>query len=135
MIKIILPGSVRSKKNSKVATMVGGRNVPRRAIIIPSKAYTKWEKQVRASLWEQIRYAGLSGKNGGLPLTGPISVKAVVYFKGAEPDLSGCLESVGDCLEGYLYENDRQIKSWDGSRTFHDLKNPRTEITIEAMEG
>ena len=28
-------------------------------------------------------------------------------------------------------QNDKQIISWDGSRLHHDLKNPRTELTVE----
>ena len=40
------------------------------------------------------------------------------------------LESIGDALEGLVWVNDKQIMSWDGSRLFHDLNNPRTEITV-----
>jgi hypothetical protein len=47
-----------------------------------------------------------------------------------KPDLSGTLESIGDALEGYVWANDTQIESWDGSRLHHDIENPRTEIIV-----
>jgi hypothetical protein len=33
-------------------------------------------------------------------------------------------------MEGIIWENDKQIISWDGSRLHHDKANPRTEITV-----
>jgi Holliday junction resolvase RusA-like endonuclease len=66
---------------------------------------------------------------------GPIHVEAVFYFKGPEPDLSGCCESIADAMEGILWANDKQIESWDGSRKRHDLDNPRTEIRVKGMVG
>lgn len=93
----------------------------------PSIAYEKWEKEARASIYEQKR--GL-----GLPATGPVRVKAVFYFKGPRPDLHGVMQSVADSMEGILWENDRQIERWHGdSRLIHDLKNPRTEIEVEVL--
>jgi len=120
-IHLTLPGSIRSKKNSKVATMIGGKNVPARAIIVPSKAYQKWEKEIR----EEI---GLTYR-GGLK-AGPLHVQVIAYCRGRLPDLSGCLESVGDVLENLVWEDDKQIRSWDGSRVFHDKHNPRTEVIV-----
>jgi Holliday junction resolvase RusA-like endonuclease len=122
MIKLILPGSIRSKKNSK---RIVGRG--QRKFILPSTAYLKWEKEARKAVTMQLRF-------GFVPLTIPIVAKVMAYYKGQQPDLSGVLESVGDCLEGLVWENDRQIISWDGSRLFHDLKNPRTEIEIMGGE-
>ena len=43
-LKITIPGSVVSKKNSKRVVLVGGKNVPRRPMVLPSKAYEEWEK-------------------------------------------------------------------------------------------
>jgi Holliday junction resolvase RusA-like endonuclease len=63
---------------------------------------------------------------------GPVEVRVTAYYKGQRPDLSGVCESVGDCLEGIAWENDRQIESWDGSRLYHDKKDPRT--IVEVME-
>jgi len=117
-MKLILPGSIRIKKNSKRIFARGKFKT-----VLPSKAYIAWEEAARKSLILQLPFAFV-------PLEGPIHVKMLAYFKGARPDLSGAEESVGDCLEGLVWENDRQIESWDGSRMIHDLKNPRTEIQI-----
>lgn len=127
MIRLGLPGSIRSKKNSKRAIMVGGKNVPRRPVLLPSKAYQTWEKQARLSAAMQLRGFKATDK--------PVHVKVTVYYKGKQPDLSGCLESVGDCLEKYLWRDDKQIMSWDGSRLHHDKDNPRTEVEMEIFEG
>lgn len=115
---LTLPGCIRSKKNSKRVFARG-----RMKKVLPSKAYEAWELQSRQYLMTQRTTAGL--------LTGPVSVRAHIYYKGPQPDLSGCLESIGDCCEGLIWENDRQIISWDGSRLIHDVENPRTEITVE----
>jgi len=125
MKKFILPGSIRSKKNSKRACMVGGKNVPRRAVLLPSKAYTEWERQARAALTPYI-------DPHDTLFDGPVHVKVTAYIKGAMPDLSGVLESVGDACEGILWVDDKQIVSWDGSRVYRDKDNPHTEVEVRA---
>ena len=125
IITLTLPGSIRSKKNSKIACMVGGKNVHRRPMIIPSKAYTDWEKQAR-------KVARLSAIVP--PASGPVHIEAHFYCKGTLPDLSGACESVADCLQSIIYQDDKQIYSWDGSRVHHDKDNPRTELVIEIGE-
>jgi len=117
-LKLTLPGSIRSKKNSK---RIFARGKMKK--VLPSKAYEEWEKTARATMFYQLR---------PLPrLTCPVDVEAHFYFKGPQPDLSGCLESVGDCLEGIVWMDDGQIESWDGSRMHHDKVNPRTEIVVK----
>jgi len=117
-IHLTIPGSIRSKKNSKRVYARG-----RFKKVLPSKAYEKWEKQARLHVWG-------TGKAMIPPLICPISIEAHFYYKGQRPDLSGCLESIGDCLEGILYADDGQIESWDGSRVHHDKARPRTEVVI-----
>ena len=118
---ITLPGSIRSKKNSKRIFSRGKFKT-----VLPSKAYCAWEKEARLVAILLLR--------GTLeaPFGGPIkNVKVTAYYKGQQPDLSGCLESCGDCLEGLVWQNDKQIIAWDGSRLYHDKENPRTVIQIE----
>jgi len=115
-IKLTIPGSIRSKKNSK---RIFARGKFKK--VLPSKAYELWENQARGALW---------GKAIIPPLTCQVSIEAHFYYRGQQPDLSGCLESIGDCLEGIIYANDGQIESWDGSRLHHDKENPRTEVVI-----
>lgn len=137
-MKLTLPGSIRSKKNSKQIICVPTKQKETNTKhfwsrlgwqccfmqIHPSKAYKKWEKEARESIppEDQVTY------------TGPIHVKITVYYKGRRPDLSGAMESVGDCLEGIAWQDDSQIESWDGSRLIHDVKNPRTIVEVEAYE-
>jgi len=121
-LTLTIPGSIVSKKNSKIACMIGGKNCPRRPMILPSKAYSKWEKQAHESLLWQ--------KWPSPPLTCPVHVKAFFYYKGNKPDLAGAMESISDCLQSIVWADDGLIESWDGSRMIHDLKNPRTEISI-----
>lgn len=127
MITITLPGSIRSKKNSKRPVTVGGKHMPKRTILLPSKAYQAWEKSARKAAMAQLPPLHRA------VMEGPVHVRVTAYYKGAKPDLSGILESVGDCLEGLLWADDSQIVSWDGSRAYHDLQDPRTVVEVEAV--
>jgi len=122
MIKIILPGTIRIKKNSKRIYARGKMKT-----VIPSKAYVEWEKIAREIAKIQL----LECESSKIyPVSHKIHVKVLAYYKGREFDLSGALESVGDAMEGILWKNDMQIESWDGSRKFHDKENHRTEIYV-----
>ncbi len=116
-LKITIPGSVRSKKNSKRIFACG-----RFKKVLPSKAYEAWEKEARQQfIVDHFRFP---------VITTPCHVEARFYFKGQKPDLSGAMESVGDCLEGLVWEDDTLIESWDGSRMVHDKDQPRSEIVV-----
>lgn len=115
-IRFTIPGSIRSKKNSKRIFSYG-----KFKRVLPSVAYEKWQAEARS--WKFL----FAPKE---LIKAPVSVEAKIYYSGKQPDLSSCLESIGDCLEGVVWENDKQILSWDGSRLHHDLKNPRTEIVV-----
>ena len=95
--------------------------------MLPSKAYEAWEEQAR---WDFRRT-----NPGFKPLECDLDVCAICYYRGAQPDLSGAMESVGDAMESFLWKNDRQIKSWDGSRLIHDKDNPRTVIIVKPFKG
>jgi hypothetical protein len=137
-VALILPGSVRSKKNSKQPTPIsckpGSKSTlfkhfaklgmkPVRIMLQPSKAYKTWENEAHAAIRKQYLFPRL--------ISSPVHVKAIAYIRGPAPDLSGMTESIGDCLQGVVIENDRQIKSWDGSRVYRDKDNPRTEVVIK----
>ena len=118
-ISLVLPGSIRAKKNSKRIFAYG-----RFKRVLPSTAYKTWETRARKEVWAQI--SGLRG----IPVATPVNVEAHIYYKGNRPDLSGAMESIGDCLQGLVWIDDAQIESWDGSRLHHDLKNPRTKVIV-----
>jgi len=122
LIKLILPGPIRSKKNSKRIFSRGKFKT-----VLPSLAYLAWEEDARRAVVAQLPAEFKL-------ITGDISINAQIYYKGQKPDLSGALESIGDCLEKIVWENDKLICSWDGSHLYHDLINPRTELYIELIE-
>lgn len=134
-LTLTIPGTIRSKKNSKRPVTVPSKNrtkifmqtrrglQPCRIILLPSAAYVKWEKAARQSVAEQL-------PRGFALIEGPVWIKALFHVKGRLPDLSGAQESLGDCLEGVIYEDDRQVISWDGSRVIHDKSHPRVEVRV-----
>jgi len=117
-LRLTIPGEIRSKKNSKQIIRCG-----KRRLVIPSEAYKEWETMARYDALCQIDWQAF-------PVNVPCEVTALIYYKGQRPDLSGALESIGDCLEGILWENDKLIESWDGSRLAKDNANPRVEILM-----
>lgn len=131
-ISITWEGRPISKKSSQRIIMQG-----KRRIIIYSKAYQEIKKTVIPQLTALSSSRSLSEAVGEVDHLGSpgckIAVRAHLYAgKGIEPDLSGALETVGDVLqEAGLIENDRWIKSWDGSRVLTiDKDHPRTELVI-----
>jgi len=127
-ITLTIPGSIRSKKNSKRVFGCGKFKK-----VLPSKAYLAWEDSARVEA--MIQTTGLRGlriRKGGILIPEGIQccVKALCFCKGVLPDLSGALESVGDAFRGILWKDDKQIVSWDGSRVYRDTKNPCTKISI-----
>ncbi len=127
MIRVTIPGSIRSKKNSRQIVHIGGKNKPRQAKVVPSQAHKKWERRAREYL---IWALELDNRKDPLIPSGPVAIKAFCYFKGKRPDLSGALESIGDLLEGLVIQDDTQIESWDGSRVVHDKSNPRIVLEV-----
>ena len=63
-------------------------------------------------------------------LEGDVRVTMTIYYKNRRPDLDESV--ILDCLEGYAYKNDRQVKE---KHIYHglDKKNPRAEITVEPI--
>jgi len=128
ILTIKIPGTLRIKKNSKRIFKNRGR---KGYAVLPSEAYERWNHMARALTQSAILKNRLLG---AFPFDELLSVEAHVYYKGSQMDLSGALESIGDTLEGLIWENDKQIMSWDGSRLHHDLKNPRTEVFVRGFD-
>ena len=66
-----------------------------------------------------------------LLMTGDLKVTMVIYYASRRPDLDESL--ILDLMQGYIYENDRQVKE---RHTYWrlDPDNPRAEIVVEKME-
>ena len=66
-------------------------------------------------------------------LTGPVAVTFTVYFPNKRGDLDNRLKPAGDVLQGFAYENDKQIVELHAYRRI-DSGNPRVEVTITVAE-
>lgn len=119
---LTLKGTPRSKKNSKKLKMCGARR-----LLVPSDAYMRWERDVR---W-QFRQLAKGMKLPMIPAWPVAVTKCHVFYKGPEPDVHGCQESIADALQGFLWEDDAQIIAWDNVRKYHDKDNPRIELTVQ----
>jgi len=132
LVYISYGGRPISKKSSQRIIMKGNRR-----IIIYSKAYSALLKSIVPRLRKLWEDQGAPGEYG--TRANPVEVEATLYAgRGVEPDLSGALETVGDVLQAAgIIENDRWIKSWDGTRVVckHDDQLARTEIVIGVMVG
>ena len=119
---LTLAGTPRSKKNSKTWKQLG-----RRRLLVPSDAFMRWQRDV---CW-QMRALTRGKKLPLIPAWPCVVTKCHVYFKGPEPDVHGCQESIADALQGILWEDDGQIQGWDNVRKYHDKENPRVELTMQ----
>jgi Holliday junction resolvase RusA-like endonuclease len=127
MLKIEIPGTPRTKKNSQI--MVKGRN-----LILPSKAFSEYQKFCIGTKTKP----GWLMQWGNICYTVPVQVTCFYWFPDnrSKPDLVGLLQATSDILEkAGILENDRLIASYDGSRIMGiDKEHPRAEITITEMD-
>ncbi len=115
---VTIVGEPASKANSRRLVTVKGR-----AMFIKSKKALNYKRAfelqcpVREPLYEK-------GQD--------LAVAMKIYYKTRRPDLDESL--ILDLLEGFVYENDRQVKlkyiSWG-----LDKVNPRTEIVISTIDN
>ncbi len=123
-VSFVLFGAPRTKKNSSSIVRAGGR--PR---IIPSSAYTAWDKLAQSQL--AIFRASTDWK---LPLQCRLNCKALFLRDAERGDAVGYYQALADTLEaGGIVVNDSQIVSWDGSRMLKDADKPRTIVVLEPI--
>lgn len=67
-----------------------------------------------------------------VPFEGPVSLSVMVYYASRRPDLD--VSVLQDCLQGYVYKNDRQIKLLQAFWGL-DKKRPRVEIVVTELES
>ena len=112
----ITRGRLVAKKNHRKLAVIGGH-----ARMLPAREWEAWARVLgmaaRCSLGGTYR-----GSHCGFSpalTTDPVHVLALYYPPDRRwmLDLSGALEAIGDALElAGVIANDRQIRSWDGSR-------------------
>lgn len=64
---------------------------------------------------------------------GQVIVTATVFFPDRRRDMANVIDVLLDSLEGYCYENDRQVV-WLHMRREIDEDDPRVVVTIEGLE-
>lgn len=125
-MEFTLPVKPRTKKNSSsFVTLRTGRT-----ILLPSKAYREFEKEV---------ITNIEGMFGNLePIDKPINLCCVFYKeKNYKSDLVGYLQAIQDALvkaKFLLDDNSNIVVSTDGSRIELDRTNPRIDVKITWKE-
>ena len=115
MINLVIYGEPVSMKNSRKIVKFGNRPG-----LIKSDEARAYEQEV---LWQVRTLPKL--------LEGDLVATAHVYYKTRRKDLD--IELLFDCLQGRIYQNDRQIK--EKHLYWHlDKYSPRVEIHIMEVE-
>lgn len=131
-------GPPRTKKNS---SNIAKNRSTGQMFLAPDKAKAAWEKMAVDTLRTQLRptttvVRKIKGRLVEVPVqfTGPVHVTALFYREKNLGDTCGFYQALGDALEkSGVLANDRQIEYFDGSRRLIDRKNPRVEVTVEAL--
>jgi Holliday junction resolvase RusA-like endonuclease len=122
-LTIEIPGNAIAKKNSQMAVNMGKRNM-----ILPSKAYQKWEKMAVDHLrCPALEYTG----------TYPAVLTFYHYRKTlAAFDLSNMMEGIQDVFQkvGIINEDNMNhiIPAIKGLGWEKDAENPRVLVTLES---
>lgn len=125
MIKFTIPVKPRTKKNhSSIVTLKNGRT-----LLLPSKQYKEFEKQVCTFIHE--------AKSTSKPIDMPCNLKCIFYKeKNFRSDLMGYMQAIADALvkaEVFADDNSNIIASTDGSKVLLDRDNPRIEVEISFL--
>lgn len=129
-IRFTIPLNPVTKKNSQRIIRAGNHYK-----LLPSKAFEKYEKN-----------AGPYIPYHGEKISEPCEIVYLFYMREnynkptgkKKIDLTNLEEALDDVLVSYgllADDNSRIIVSHDGSRVYHDSKNPRTEVTIRFLDG
>lgn len=115
----------RTKKNhGQLVTLKNGRQM-----MLPSKAYVAFEKEVVKFVKEHFP--------DFKPINEPINFKCLFYKdKNYKADLTGYLQAIQDALVKAKFledDNHKIIVSTDGSRVLLDRDRPRVEIIIDYL--
>ena len=114
-VQFVVYGEPASKANSRQLVHLNGRP----AFIKSAKA--------RA----YVRDFQMQCKRVDPLMEGDLSVEITIYYATRRPDLDESV--ILDCMQGYVYENDRQVKE---KHVYHrlDKVNPRAEITVRTLK-
>jgi len=113
-VEFVVYGEPASKSNSRQLVHLNGKP----AFIKSSKARA-YERDFQ-----------LQCKRLDKLLEGDLAVHIKIYYASRRPDLDESV--ILDCMQGFVYENDRQVKE---KHIYHalDKENPRAEIRVEKL--
>ena len=114
-IQLVVYGEPASKSNSRMLVHLNGRP----AFIKSAKA-RGYERDFK-----------LQCKKIDPLMSGDVRVDIIIYYATRRPDLDESV--ILDSMQGFIYENDRQVKE---KHIFHrlDRANPRAEIIVTTLE-
>lgn len=79
--------------------------------------------------WKEKAWLLIRSQYKGKIIEGDINIGSIVFYLKRWRDIQGSLKLVFDSMEGIVYANDRQIRSFYVVRKI-DKSNPRIEITL-----
>lgn len=95
--------------------------------MLPSAAYARFQKE---ALW----YLRLHWRREAID--GLVAVCATFYRDRDVGDLDNYEKALGDVLQrGCVLTNDRNIRSWDGTRALVDRAQPRVEVLLSRFDA
>lgn len=120
--EIRLPYRVISKKNSKRIICRG-----RYPTILPSVAYTKFEKYALSYLEENCQH---------IRFTGPVKIKYIFEMKGkVDADIDNLQNGINDVLEkAKIIDNDKNVMKIEAEKVPY-CDDFRTYVTIESLQN
>lgn len=132
-MKFTIPVKPRTKKNHmQLVTLKTGRQM-----LLPSKAYKTFEKEVLDYIADNPLVVK-SNEEFTLPIKDRVNLKCKFYKeKDYKADLAGYLQAIQDVLvkAGVISDdNHKIIESTNGSKVMLDRDNPRIEIEITKKE-
>lgn len=113
-VSFVVYGEPASKANSRQLVHLNGRPA--------------FIKSAKARAYERDFH--LQCKRLDELLQGDLVVHIKIYYASRRPDLDESV--ILDCMQGFIYENDRQVKE---KHIYHalDKTNPRAEIKVEKL--
>lgn len=122
---LTIPTAPRTKKNhGQLVTLKTGRQM-----MLPSKAYVAFEKEVVKFIKEHFPNFE--------PINEPINFKCLFYKdRDYKADLTGYLQAIQDALVKAKFladDNHKIIVSTDGSRVLLDRECPRVVVVIDYL--
>lgn len=130
-IFLILPGTIRSKKNSRQKHYSKTKTGKLIQFSAASDSYRAWEQRARQAAQDQMNISGII-----YPMICKFKLTVKAFMAGNLMDLDAVHTAVMDALEGVVWKNDRQIAQFsDQSCVVSEKAYPRTEVIIERLEA